>query len=226
MCARVCHAGHDITYSRFSRFFCDCGAGKGGAGGCHALAPRQLSPAGAARAPAPAAPAAAASRTASGEAAGAAGGAGGAEADEVDVSTLLAEAERLPAQLPRHVREAMLQRLRAPKVRRRLPTPAVVGVAVFPRGYCKRLYIFSLRFPSRSPHSTTASRPRPQHGRAASAPRWPRSAQTPRRCPPLLLAQNFCKALVSITALQKIPCVCCQCTCILSPHPSQLLPFR
>ena len=27
VCARVCHAGHDIVYSRKSRFFCDCGAG-------------------------------------------------------------------------------------------------------------------------------------------------------------------------------------------------------
>ena len=27
VCARVCHADHDIVYSRKSRFFCDCGAG-------------------------------------------------------------------------------------------------------------------------------------------------------------------------------------------------------
>ena len=26
-CARHCHAGHDVVYSRKSRFFCDCGAG-------------------------------------------------------------------------------------------------------------------------------------------------------------------------------------------------------
>lgn len=26
VCARVCHAGHDVSYSRLSRFFCDCGA--------------------------------------------------------------------------------------------------------------------------------------------------------------------------------------------------------
>ena len=26
LCARVCHAGHDIGYSRKSSFFCDCGA--------------------------------------------------------------------------------------------------------------------------------------------------------------------------------------------------------
>lgn len=26
VCARVCHRGHDIGYSRYSRFFCDCGA--------------------------------------------------------------------------------------------------------------------------------------------------------------------------------------------------------
>ena len=25
--ARVCHVGHKVVYSRFSRFFCDCGAG-------------------------------------------------------------------------------------------------------------------------------------------------------------------------------------------------------
>jgi Putative zinc finger in N-recognin (UBR box) len=28
-CAQVCHEGHDISYSRFSRFFCDCGASSG-----------------------------------------------------------------------------------------------------------------------------------------------------------------------------------------------------
>lgn len=26
VCAQVCHAGHDLSYSRHSRFFCDCGA--------------------------------------------------------------------------------------------------------------------------------------------------------------------------------------------------------
>ena len=26
-CAAVCHAGHDLVYSAYSRFFCDCGAG-------------------------------------------------------------------------------------------------------------------------------------------------------------------------------------------------------
>lgn len=29
VCAAVCHAGHDISYSRNSRFFCDCGASGG-----------------------------------------------------------------------------------------------------------------------------------------------------------------------------------------------------
>lgn len=27
VCVQVCHAGHDVSYSRYSRFFCDCGAG-------------------------------------------------------------------------------------------------------------------------------------------------------------------------------------------------------
>ena len=27
LCARICHKGHDVTYSRFSSFFCDCGEG-------------------------------------------------------------------------------------------------------------------------------------------------------------------------------------------------------
>ena len=26
VCARVCHKGHDVTYSKFGSFFCDCGA--------------------------------------------------------------------------------------------------------------------------------------------------------------------------------------------------------
>lgn len=27
-CAKVCHDNHDVAYSRFSNFFCDCGAGE------------------------------------------------------------------------------------------------------------------------------------------------------------------------------------------------------
>ena len=27
LCARICHKGHDVAYSRFSSFFCDCGEG-------------------------------------------------------------------------------------------------------------------------------------------------------------------------------------------------------
>lgn len=29
LCAVICHAGHDVSYSRFSAFFCDCGAESG-----------------------------------------------------------------------------------------------------------------------------------------------------------------------------------------------------
>ena len=40
-CARTCHAGHDVVYSRCSRFFCDCGGGGSSAqgGSCKCLAP-------------------------------------------------------------------------------------------------------------------------------------------------------------------------------------------
>jgi hypothetical protein len=30
ICARVCHAGHDVTYSKHGSFFCDCGAKEDG----------------------------------------------------------------------------------------------------------------------------------------------------------------------------------------------------
>jgi len=30
LCALVCHQGHDVSYSRYSSFFCDCGAEDGG----------------------------------------------------------------------------------------------------------------------------------------------------------------------------------------------------
>lgn len=36
VCAKVCHKGHDLSYSKFGSFFCDCGA----RGGCLALTKR------------------------------------------------------------------------------------------------------------------------------------------------------------------------------------------
>ncbi|KAK3280427.1 hypothetical protein CYMTET_11725 [Cymbomonas tetramitiformis] len=42
VCARVCHRGHKVVYSRFSRFFCDCGAGSVHGATCICLQPRQL----------------------------------------------------------------------------------------------------------------------------------------------------------------------------------------
>ena len=43
VCIKVCHAGHVVSYSRRSRFFCDCGAGAGAVRGlqCAALTPRR-----------------------------------------------------------------------------------------------------------------------------------------------------------------------------------------
>ncbi|EGG15028.1 hypothetical protein DFA_09851 [Cavenderia fasciculata] len=43
-CVKVCHKGHVVSYSRFSRFFCDCGAGAGKGGPCKALKPRVYQP--------------------------------------------------------------------------------------------------------------------------------------------------------------------------------------
>lgn len=40
VCARICHEGHDLTYSRYSRFFCDCGAAKRTHNPCQALVDR------------------------------------------------------------------------------------------------------------------------------------------------------------------------------------------
>ena len=42
LCVKVCHAGHEVQYSRYSSFFCDCGAGQanGGALRCHCLQPQ------------------------------------------------------------------------------------------------------------------------------------------------------------------------------------------
>jgi len=41
ICARVCHAGHDVTYSKHGSFFCDCGAKEDGS--CIALIKRTAS---------------------------------------------------------------------------------------------------------------------------------------------------------------------------------------
>lgn len=30
ICAKICHKGHDVTYSKFGSFFCDCGAKEDG----------------------------------------------------------------------------------------------------------------------------------------------------------------------------------------------------
>ena len=39
-CAKICHKDHDVSYSRKSRFFCDCGAGAVRGFKCTALKPR------------------------------------------------------------------------------------------------------------------------------------------------------------------------------------------
>ena len=39
-CAKACHVGHTVVYSRRSRFFCDCGAGSIPAHECQCLIPR------------------------------------------------------------------------------------------------------------------------------------------------------------------------------------------
>ena len=41
ICARVCRAGHDVTYSKHGSFFCDCGAKEDGT--CIALVKRTAS---------------------------------------------------------------------------------------------------------------------------------------------------------------------------------------
>lgn len=41
ICARVCHRGHRVVYSRLSRFFCDCGAGGVRGTSCLCLKPRK-----------------------------------------------------------------------------------------------------------------------------------------------------------------------------------------
>jgi hypothetical protein len=43
VCVRRCHAGHVVSYSRFSRFFCDCGAGAMKGRSCQSLVPLSAS---------------------------------------------------------------------------------------------------------------------------------------------------------------------------------------
>ncbi|KAA8547874.1 hypothetical protein F0562_004303 [Nyssa sinensis] len=42
VCAKVCHRGHRVVYSRSSRFFCDCGAGGVRGSNCQCLKPRKF----------------------------------------------------------------------------------------------------------------------------------------------------------------------------------------
>ncbi|XP_060191553.1 auxin transport protein BIG isoform X1 [Lycium barbarum] len=42
VCAKVCHRGHRVVYSRSSRFFCDCGAGGVRGTSCQCLKPRKF----------------------------------------------------------------------------------------------------------------------------------------------------------------------------------------
>lgn len=42
VCAKVCHRGHRVVYSRSSRFFCDCGAGGVRSSNCQCLKPRKF----------------------------------------------------------------------------------------------------------------------------------------------------------------------------------------
>ncbi|KAL6600586.1 hypothetical protein ACP70R_045386 [Stipagrostis hirtigluma subsp. patula] len=42
VCAKVCHRGHRVVYSRSSRFFCDCGAGGVRGSSCQCLKPRKI----------------------------------------------------------------------------------------------------------------------------------------------------------------------------------------
>ncbi|KAI4389290.1 hypothetical protein MLD38_001530 [Melastoma candidum] len=42
VCAKVCHRGHRVVYSRSSRFFCDCGAGGVIGSNCQCLKPRKF----------------------------------------------------------------------------------------------------------------------------------------------------------------------------------------
>ncbi|CAL0317336.1 unnamed protein product [Lupinus luteus] len=42
VCAKVCHRGHRVVYSRSSQFFCDCGAGGVRGSNCQCLKPRKF----------------------------------------------------------------------------------------------------------------------------------------------------------------------------------------
>ncbi|XP_010525132.1 PREDICTED: auxin transport protein BIG [Tarenaya hassleriana] len=42
VCAKVCHRGHRVVYSRSSRFFCDCGAGGVRGSSCQCSKPRKV----------------------------------------------------------------------------------------------------------------------------------------------------------------------------------------
>ncbi|XWS47517.1 hypothetical protein CRYUN_Cryun14cG0159200 [Craigia yunnanensis] len=42
VCAKVCHRGHRVVYSRSSRFFCDCGAGGVRGSSCQCLKPQKF----------------------------------------------------------------------------------------------------------------------------------------------------------------------------------------
>jgi len=44
LCAIICHKGHDVSYSRYSSFFCDCGAEDGGEDDATRVACKCLSP--------------------------------------------------------------------------------------------------------------------------------------------------------------------------------------
>ena len=113
VCAKVCHKGHDITYSRFSRFFCDCGAGKHPGHSCQALHPRDPNAVCGGCPPAIDAGAGGVSGR-SPDASAEANASSGAEAqeEEVDISAWLADCEKLPGQLTRQARETLLQKLR------------------------------------------------------------------------------------------------------------------
>eukprot|EP00960_Hanusia_phi_P031786 749481-Hanusia_phi.AAC.20 len=108
---QVCHKGHDVTYSRYSRFFCDCGAGKRPGHTCSALAPREsesVSPNGQLE-------------SSSGNGARSADGNSSrldSQEEEAELSNWISECDRLPGQLTRQVRESLLHKLRCSQVSR------------------------------------------------------------------------------------------------------------
>ena len=114
VCAKVCHRGHDLTYSRFSKFFCDCGAGK--AHLCRALVPRGSQ--GDARSEArsdarESGTVGSSDKTGAGQE----GRVGtGNRMKDMDMAGWLADCDRLPSQLTRQARETLLQKLRSAQV--------------------------------------------------------------------------------------------------------------